>query len=117
MFASGYIALIRRTCDKALEVVATGDADNPLRCVCLMLASPWRRVRPIPALTVDVRSVHPPPTRLGQGVPILTIDLWEHAYLLDVGIHRAAYILNFFKIVNWSQVQKLYEGDLSLLLS
>lgn len=31
VFASGYVALIRRTCDKKLAVVATGDADNPLR--------------------------------------------------------------------------------------
>ena len=33
VFASGYVALIRRTCDKKLAVVATGDADNPLRYV------------------------------------------------------------------------------------
>jgi superoxide dismutase len=109
--------LIRRTCDKKLEVVATGDADNPLRCVHNNSAfytdmdahpSVWlTRVLLLP------NHQH----RLGQGVPILTIDLWEHAFLLDVGIHREAYILNFFNIVNWPQVQKLYEGDLTLLLS
>lgn len=55
--------------------------------------------------------------RLGQGIPLLTIDLWEHAYYLDVRFHREAYILNIFNVVNWPQVQKLYEGDLTLLLS
>lgn len=52
-----------------------------------------------------------------MGVPILTIDLWEHAYWLDVRMHREAYIMNIFNVVNWRTCEKLYDGDLSLLLS
>jgi len=54
---------------------------------------------------------------LGQGVPILSIDLWEHAYFLDVKMHRDLYINNIFNVVSWPMVQKLYDGDLTLLLS
>lgn len=57
------------------------------------------------------------PLRLGQGVPLVSIDLWEHAYLLDVGIYRDKYILDSFNIINWHQAEKLYEGDLKILLS
>ena len=57
------------------------------------------------------------PLRLGQGVPLVSLDLWEHAYLLDVGIYRDKYILDSFNIVNWHEAEKLYEGDLKILLS
>lgn len=36
------------------------------------------------------------PLRLGQGVPIVSLDLWEHSYVLLplVGIYRDKYILD-----------------------
>lgn len=33
--------------------------------------------------------------------PILVMDVWEHAYLLDYGIQRAKYIQAFFCNINW----------------
>jgi Fe-Mn family superoxide dismutase len=33
--------------------------------------------------------------------PILTIDLWEHAYYLDYQNRKADYLQNFWRIVNW----------------
>lgn len=57
------------------------------------------------------------PLRLGQGVPIVSLDLWEHAYLLDVGIYRDKYILDSFNNFCWPQAEKLFEGDLKILLS
>lgn len=34
--------------------------------------------------------------------PVLVMDVFEHAYLLDYGIKKSDYINAFFKIVNWT---------------
>jgi Fe-Mn family superoxide dismutase len=36
--------------------------------------------------------------------PILILDVFEHAYLLDYGIKKAGYIEAFFKNLNWDMV-------------
>lgn len=38
--------------------------------------------------------------------PILTCDVWEHAYYIDKRNNRAAYIEDFFKLINWKFVEK-----------
>ena len=38
--------------------------------------------------------------------PILTIDLWEHAYYLDYQNRRVEYLKNFWFLVNWHVVSK-----------
>lgn len=37
-------------------------------------------------------------------IPLLVIDLWEHAYYLKYQNMRAEYIENFFKIIDWDKV-------------
>ncbi|MGL5149329.1 MAG: superoxide dismutase [Clostridium sp.] len=37
--------------------------------------------------------------------PIITLDLWEHAYYLKYRNLRSDYIDNFFHIINWSQAE------------
>ena len=40
--------------------------------------------------------------------PILTIDVWEHAYYLNYRNVRPNYIKAFFEIINWNKVAELY---------
>lgn len=38
-------------------------------------------------------------------VPILTCDIWEHAYYLDYQNERMRFVENFWKVVNWPAVE------------
>ncbi len=43
-------------------------------------------------------------------VPLLVMDVWEHAYMLDYGIKRADYIAAFMKAVDWKVVEARFEA-------
>ena len=42
-------------------------------------------------------------------IPLLNIDLWEHAYYLDYLNNKKAYIDNFMTIINYQEVNINYE--------
>ncbi len=45
------------------------------------------------------------PMTLGK-IPLLTCDVWEHAYYIDYRNRRAEFVEGFWKIVNWSFVEQ-----------
>lgn len=79
-FGSGWAWLIMTT-DKKLAITSTPNQDNPL---------------------MDVAET--------KGIPLLGLDVWEHAYYLKYQNKRADYIDNWWNIVNWDFVEKRYEA-------
>jgi superoxide dismutase, Fe-Mn family len=77
-FGSGW-AWLYMTREKKLAVASTPNQDNML---------------------MDISPV--------QGVPLLTLDVWEHAYYLKYQNRRPEYIDAFWNVINWEEVDKRY---------
>mgnify|MGYP002633457228 CR=1 FL=1 len=43
-------------------------------------------------------------------VPLLTVDIWEHAYYLDYFNVRPNFMKEIWKVVNWSKVAERFEA-------
>lgn len=78
-FGSGWVWLVL-TSQNRLKIMSTPNQDNPLMNVIE-----------------------------GGGFPLLGLDLWEHAYYLKYKNKRDEYISNFWKVVNWDFVSKMYD--------
>jgi Fe-Mn family superoxide dismutase len=63
-------------------------------------------------LTSDLRIIgsggHAP--ALAAGIPILVLDMFEHAYALDYGAAHAKYIDAFFANLNWGVLDKRWQA-------
>jgi Fe-Mn family superoxide dismutase len=81
-FGSGW-AWLYMTADKTLAVGSTPNQDNPL---------------------MDLSPI--------KGTPLLTLDVWEHAYYLKYQNKRPDYVEAFWNVVNWDDVSKRYQSAL-----
>ncbi|MCX6330004.1 MAG: superoxide dismutase [Bacteroidia bacterium] len=77
-FGSGW-AWLYLTSDRNLAIGSTPNQDNPL---------------------MDLSPI--------KGAPLLTLDVWEHAYYLKYQNKRADYIEAFWNVVNWVEVNRRY---------
>ena len=46
---------------------------------------------------------------IAGGIPILAIDMYEHAYHIDFGANASAYVAAFMRNIDWAAVQGRYE--------
>jgi Fe-Mn family superoxide dismutase len=79
-FGSGWAWLIVK--ERKLKITSTPNQDNPLMVL----------------------------EGIENGIPVLGLDVWEHAYYLKYQNRRNEYIAAFWNLVNWNAVEDLYKA-------
>jgi len=71
--------------------------------------SGWAWLTAAPDGSVAIRSTGNADTPIKSGgAPLLTCDVWEHAYYIDYRNERPKYLGAFWRVVNWKFVENNY---------
>ena len=71
----------------------------------------WLSVTPEHNLIVESSANQDSPIMWGH-IPILGLDVWEHAYYLKYQNRRPEYINAFYNVVDWDEVNRRYHAAL-----
>ena len=77
-FGSGWAWLCKQA-DGSVQICSTPNQDNPLM-----------------------------PDAGCKGIPVLGLDVWEHAYYLKYQNRRPDYVAAFFNLINWDEVNRRF---------
>lgn len=76
----------------------------------------WLTVQPDGQLCVESSANQDSPLMHGH-IPILGLDVWEHAYYLQYQNKRADYINAVYQVLNWPEIERRYHQALQQLSS
>lgn len=71
----------------------------------------WLSMKPDGTLTVTQESNAGNPMRSGM-TPLMTCDVWEHAYYIDYRNRRPDYIKNFWELLDWTIIGQRFDEAL-----
>lgn len=69
----------------------------------------WLSAKPDGALVLHSTPNQDSPVQEGL-IPLLVVDVWEHAYYLKYQNRRAEYLDNFWNIIDWKEVENRYNA-------
>lgn len=69
----------------------------------------WLSAKPDGALVLHSTPNQDSPVQEGL-IPLLVVDVWEHAYYLKYQNRRAEYLGNFWNIIDWKEVENRYNA-------
>jgi superoxide dismutase len=95
----------------ALDANFSNFKDEFLKAATTLFGSGWAwLVYNLKDDKLEIKQTSNAATPITDGlVPLLVVDVWEHAYYIDHKNARVAYLEKFYENINWEFVSKSYE--------